>query len=60
MYNIVRLKIVECTLRILFYNSKWKQGVLTISGDSAHFLIRNTALQHYEQSYMSNMEVEIN
>ena len=44
MYNIVRLKIAECTLRTLFYYSEWKQGALTINRDSAHFAIRNTAL----------------
>ena len=60
MYNIVRLKIVECTLRTLFYYSEWKQGVLTVNRDSAHFLIRNTAFHHYEQSYMSNLKVEFN
>ena len=45
MCNIVRLKILECTLRTLFYYSEWKQGVLTINRDSAHFTIHD-ALCH--------------
>ena len=51
MYNIVRLKIAECTLRTLFYYSEWKQGAeipLTLLY-MAHFVFRNTALHHYEQ-----------